>query len=410
MSPFPAASSAADARPLRLSARFACGALLLLMAGCQSPSPRATQPVAAPVPPAVPAAPQPVQQPAPTAADAVKPNPDSVATVPEPKVAADPWRNLRDRLIAERCDQPRQQHFIKRYAGNPERFQARLSSYAPVLHYVAERAAERQLPAAVALVPIVESTYQGYPGRGQRPAGMWQLIPSTARSVGLTVHGGNDQRLDTARATAAALTLFERLLQRFDGQLALALAAYNAGDGRVARAISKHPQRRPRDLPLSRITIDYLDKIDALSCLLADPPRYGFNLPPMPEGAQLVEVELDFPADAAQLAMELNTDATLLRRYNGAIRGPQTRPAGHRWLLPKGVTAAVASLDAGAVAPATTSVATSASTVGVHVVESGDNLWTLARRYGVTVNELRQWNGLSKQSLLRIGQRLRLTP
>lgn len=398
-------------------ARSAALLLSLLIAGCQGTPPRSAQSRPDPTPPAVPAAPAPAaaqpqsaQTPVPPAVAADRPKPLVESTAAVIHTAPDPWLSLRERLTAERCDHPRQQHFIKRYAGNPDRFQARLSSYAPVLHYVAEQAAARQLPAAVALVPIVESTYQGYPGRGQRPAGMWQLIPSTARSVGLTVRSGNDQRLDTARATAAALTLFERLLQRFDGHLELALAAYNAGDGRVARALAKHPQRRPRDLPLSRITIDYLDKIDALSCLLSDPSRYGFSLPPLPEGAQLIEVELDFPVDAEQLARELGTDATLLRRYNGAIRGPQTRPAGHRWLLPKGLTAAVASLDAGAVAPTSTTIESSASAVGVHVVQSGDNLWTLARRYGVTVNELRQWNGLSRQSLLRIGQRLRLTP
>ena len=384
-----------------------------MLAGCQT-IPSKSQPLTATerAPVAVEAADQTVDakpvaspQAEPVAAPPPTPAPAALALRPP-----DPWAVLSTRLTPRRCQQPRPAHFIGRYASHPERFQARLTHYAPILHYVASELLARQLPAEIALVPIVESTYQGYPGRGQRPAGMWQMIPSTARSLGLVVREGNDQRLETARSTDAALTLFERLLARFDQQLPLAIAAYNAGDGRVSRALASHPGRSVRELPLSKITIDYLDKIEALSCLIANPGAYGFSMPPLPEAAQLTTVELAYSADAAKLAKAIRVDPQLLRRYNGAIRGPQSRPPGHRWMIPKGSAELILAVQSTQVAPTLAASGAADLGEGVHVVQAGDNLWSLARRYGLSVRELRLWNGLNNKSLLRIGQRLKLMP
>lgn len=334
-----------------------------------------------------------------------------VPAAPAADIEPDPWTALRDRLRPQRCDQARPKHWIKRYAGHPERFQARLSDYAPILHYVALEIEKRQLPAELALVPIVESDYQGYRGRERSPAGMWQLIPSTARSLGLTVQSANDDRLSTVLATAAALTLFEQHLRRFDDDLPLALAAYNAGHGRVLRAMAKSGKARARELPLPRITINYLDKIDALSCLLSDPHSYGFALPPLPPPAQLSTVTLAVTADAQKIAEALRIDANHFRRYNGANRGPKVRRAGHPWLVPAASAQSLLSVAHEQILAKPDAARARTDSAGqVHVVKSGDNLWTLARRYSVSVRELRLWNALGTRSTLQIGQRLKLTP
>lgn len=381
-------------------------------AGCVSLA--ATDPSRAPtqaLTSAQPTAPESIAKPATPAStlpSAVAARPANSAKPAEPNSA---WRAWTERLQPKRCGQSRPKHWINQYASHPERFQARLTAYAPILQYVARQTSRRNLPAEIALVPIVESAYQGHPGRGRSPAGMWQMIPSTARSVGLTVQAGRDDRLDSVLATRAALSLFERLLRRFDEDLPLALAAYNAGDNRVARALARSGKSSARELPLSSITINYLDRIAALSCLMADPESYGFAMPPLPPPARLHAVELPFAADAERIASALRLDSQSFRRYNGAIRGPRARHAGHHWLVPAAAADALLALEPAQIA-ADPAMAQSPAikTPASHVVVSGDNLWSLARRYGVSVRELRRWNRLSANTTLQVGQRLRLAP
>ncbi|MEZ5443617.1 MAG: transglycosylase SLT domain-containing protein [Lysobacterales bacterium] len=351
--------------------------------------------------------PNPVKVPDPVADTPPLP-PSSIPAIPPPK--PDPWQLLQSGLQPAGCDQPEVVRWRQRYLGRPERFSGRLTEFAPLLHFVSREVAERQLPQAFSLIPMVESSFYGFPGRGNGPAGMWQLMPATARAWGLSVGGGKDDRLDHVRATHAALNYLQALWALFERDPGLTVAAYNAGDGRVNRAIRKAGHRDSRRLPLPRITQEYLIKLDALACLFKAPEAYGFELPPLPPASQLEVVILPFPADASLLAGALRLPEDAFRRHNGAARGPIARTAGHAWLVPASRIPVIATLDPPTVAPAPGSLRQSAPNSGTHVVQRGDTLWDLSRRYGVRLEDLLRWNSLNSRSTLRIGQRLRLAP
>jgi membrane-bound lytic murein transglycosylase D len=107
------------------------------------------------------------------------------------------------------------------------------------------------LPPGLALLPAIESGYRP-DARGPRgSAGLWQLSAATARSHGLTVSETRDDRLDVERSTTVAISLLGNLHERY-GTWPLALAAYNAGEGRVDRARSDQPEATFWDLSADR--------------------------------------------------------------------------------------------------------------------------------------------------------------
>ncbi|MCB1856190.1 MAG: transglycosylase SLT domain-containing protein, partial [Halieaceae bacterium] len=154
------------------------------------------------------------------------------------------------------------------------------------LYYIVEEVEKRGMPMEVALIPLVESTMDPFSISHGSAAGLWQIMPATGEHLGLQQDWWFDGRRAVRDSTQGALDYLEDLNQRFDGDWLLTLAAYNAGEGRVARA-----QRRNRarglpddywslDLPLE--TRRYVPKVLALTQLVADPESYDLEIPPVP--------------------------------------------------------------------------------------------------------------------------------
>ncbi|KDM92227.1 lytic transglycosylase domain-containing protein [Photobacterium galatheae] len=123
---------------------------------------------------------------------------------------------------------------------------------------------QKSLPKSLALLPMIESTFRADAVSHANAAGLWQLIPATAQRFGLQVASDNDERFDVNKSTQAAASYLAFLYQKFDQDLALTLAAYNAGEGRVGRAIKRADSRIFRQLTLPKETRDYVHKFHAL--------------------------------------------------------------------------------------------------------------------------------------------------
>lgn len=120
--------------------------------------------------------------------------------------------------------------------------------------YVMKKAQELHLPAELALIPVIESEYKNNAVSSAGAGGLWQLMPGTARIFGLS----RTERFDTKASTIAALKHFKSLYDEF-GNWELAIAAYNAGDGRVSQALHRNPHAKTvQELSLPRETRNYV--------------------------------------------------------------------------------------------------------------------------------------------------------
>lgn len=176
---------------------------------------------------------------------------------------------------------------------------ARASRY---LFYTIQEAEKRKLPTELALLPIVESSYDPNATSGARAAGMWQFIPSTGLEYGLDQTYDYDGRRDIIESTRAAYDYLEHLYQQFNSW-ELALAAYNTGPNNVRKAINKAGSSNFWNiLPyIPKETRDYVPRLLAVSQIIYNPETYGVYLPaianrqhfrivPVGDGASLYDV------------------------------------------------------------------------------------------------------------------------
>ncbi|GAB2658537.1 transglycosylase SLT domain-containing protein [Arenimonas aestuarii] len=390
----------------------------LLLAACQVPV-RPVGPDTEPAPPAAAASPAP---PAPAAPEAghgvVAPMsplalPDTPPSPPDPiNTGAELFDQLAGNFQSPVCIKGEANRaWRKRYAGHPASFAKHLRDILPLMAYVAAEVERRDLPAEFVLIPIVESWYHPAAIGPGGPAGMWQMIASTARNHGIRIQSGYDGRMSPVASTDAALDYLASLSTRFDGDWRATAMAYNAGEYRILRAFNANGHRdasAERRLPqgLSRITYDYVAKLRALACLIAEPERQGLELPRDARFVPLARLPLPPGTDSLdQAALKLVVDARELRRLNPAYRGGRL-PAGapREVLVPADPATLLAARDLPA-APAPGDAPPRS-----HRVRSGDTLSGIARKYGVGLRQIYRLNGMDARSVLQIGQQVQVDP
>jgi membrane-bound lytic murein transglycosylase D len=350
----------------------------------------------------------------------------------------DVWSRLRHSFAMADCDaDPRIVSWAERYTSDPRRFEARIREAMPRLAYVQQAAADHGVAGEFALLPWVESHFQPVTSRHhQRAAGMWQIVPRTARAMGLEVGRDYDARFDVPAATEGVMGL----LSRYHDDLhdwRLVDYAYNAGEFSVRRLVRQHgmPADEPviPKLPVSRVTREHLTKLLAIACVVREPARFHVNLPLLPAEQQLETVAVKRPMTLDAAARRAGMGSDKLMHLNAAFRDGRiaaTHTPAHL-LLPRRQAeqwrdAAQQAEDAGLTAgvtpapvplpklaspgndePAQSAVenspplppATAAGTIQHHTVRSGESLWQIARRYAVSVRQLERWNRLHGRTL-----------
>lgn len=376
---------------------------LASLSGCFHSAP---QKLAKPSPPVSGPEPHlPLERPEPSKAVQSTPVPEPTVERNSPPVIepVDLWGRIRSRYQLTEMQHPRIRNEIRRLQSSPAAFNALIQRSEPFLHHIVERVEQRKIPAEIALLPAVESGFRPYAYSPDGAAGLWQFMPATGRGLGLKQDWWYDGRRDVLAATDAALDYLERLNKRFDGDWLHALAAYNAGGGRVSRALRKARRNNAStafwDLDLPRETDHYVPRLLALAKIIADPGRYGLALPSLEDRAYFEPIPTDGQIDlkvAAELA-EIPVEDLLL--LNPGFNRWSTRPQGpHHLLLPK--PKAQAFRTALAKLPDEKRLRWKH-----HRIVKGDNLGKIARNYSVSVKAIQQANGLDGD-LIRLGKSL----
>jgi len=281
-----------------------------------------------------------------------------------------------------------------------ERVFTRAQRYLP---YIVAELERRDLPLELALLPVVESAFDPFAYSHGRAAGLWQLIPGTARRFGVRQNWWYDGRRDIVDSTRAALDYLTALHELMEGDWLLAVASYNSGEGNVLRAVKNNRKAgKPADfwnLRLSKETSAYVPRLMALVEIVREPEAHGVTLPPLVDEPQFVAVDIEGQVDLALAAELAGLDLDTLSSFNAGVNRWATDPGGpHRLILPVGYdeefTLALAEI------PANERVRWQR-----HKVRNGETLSEIADKYHTTVAEVKAANNI-RGNIIRAGSHL----
>ena len=253
----------------------------------------------------------------PYAADAARLGPNEVdAGFADAEIVKfDVWERIRKGFAIPDLNNPLVANHTTWYSSRPEYIQRTTTRASRYLFHVVQELEKRQMPMELALLPFIESAFNPQAYSHAKAAGMWQFIPSTGRDYNLKQNAFRDERRDVLASTSAALTYLQKLYNQF-GDWQLALAAYNWGEGSVARAIAKAEARGlPTDYNslsafMPNETRNYYPKLQAVKNIIAAPGQYNIKLPVIENEPYFVsikktrDIDVKLAAQLAELPME----------------------------------------------------------------------------------------------------------
>lgn len=278
----------------------------------------------------------------------------------------------------------------------------RSGRYVPMIEKKLRKAG---LPLDLAFLPMIESGYKLTAYSRARAAGPWQFMQATGRSYGLNINSYLDERRSPVKSTKAAIAFLQDLYNRF-GCWHLAVAGYNAGEGKIGRAMRKYNSRNFWKIAqgnyLATETKRYVPRLIAAIIIARNPEKYGFTN--IQFRAPLAYETIGVPrwTSIKAVAAAGNIDFKELRELNRELRRLITPPdhAIYPLKVPKG-TKTVIARNLPRVQP------TIVTSFKDHVVKAGDTITNICRRYNLNKTTLLKANNLRKPQLF-IGQRLRI--
>ncbi|WP_419536144.1 LysM peptidoglycan-binding domain-containing protein [Endozoicomonas sp.] len=272
----------------------------------------------------------------------------------------------------------------------------------PYLYFIVKEAEARNVPLELALMPIVESSFDPFAYSHAGASGLWQFMPETGEHYGLDQNWWYDGRRDVVHSTRAALDYMQSLHNMF-GDWELALAAFNSGPGRVQRAVRKNRKlgksTRFWALDLPSETTAYVPKLIALGKVVRNPAKHGVKLDHIPNKPYFAKVHTSGQLDMAKASKLSGVELEELYRLNPGLNRWSTPPEGpHHLVVP--VTHAEHFRTQLSTLPPEERL-----TWHRYTVEAGDSLSTIAKEYRTSVNVLSDVNKLSS-SIIRVGQGL----
>ena len=276
----------------------------------------------------------------------------------------------------------------------------RSGRYVPMIHAIF---AEEGLPQDLAMIAFIESSFLPHARSPKSAHGIWQFMPRTGRQYGLKSNGVVDERSDPEKATRAAAKYLAYLHELFDDWY-LAMAAYNAGEGKIMRAMNRTGARDfwqlARTGAIRKQTQNYVPAFLAAVLISKNPTHYGFEVilePPL----EFDTVTLDRPVSIEDVARASRLPVSDFETLNPELRSAITphQPEGYELRVPDGTRDAI--LVAMVEVPTTRPPA-----FKTHVAKKGDTLKKIANKYGVTVSSLASANSLTTRSRVARGQEI----
>jgi membrane-bound lytic murein transglycosylase D len=278
------------------------------------------------------------------------------------------------------------------YASRPDYMKRMIGRSQRYLYHIVIEVEKRGMPSEIALLPMVESAFNPIANSSAKAAGIWQFMPATGKAFGLKQDWWVDNRRGVTAATNAALTYLQKLHGMF-GSWDLALAAYNAGEGTVQRAIDRNRKNGlPTDyasLALPAETKNYVPKLQAIKNIMKQPENYGLSIDKIPNRPYFTKVIAPEKIDAklAAILAEISYDefASLNPEYNRPVITETGNS--HEILLP--VSAAntfktnLANYDKPLVSWQT------------YHAKRGERTDKIAQKFGINISQLRDVNDMS---------------
>lgn len=289
-----------------------------------------------------------------------------------------------------------------------DRFSLWLSRSGAYMDIMTDILRKKDVPEDIVFLSLIESGFNPYAYSIAHAAGPWQFIASTARRYGLEINWWKDERRDPVKSTEAAADYLKDLYSMF-GSWNLAMAAYNAGEGKILKAMKRGKVDDYWDLRETRHikteTKDYVPKFIAARIIASNPEDFGFEDVDYKEPLRYDKVELDSPIDLSVAAECAGTTLEEIKRLNPELRRWCTPPDVSRYALriPEGTKEAF--LENLSSIPEKDRF-----TMDTYSVRRGDTLRRISRRTGVPLSVVLSLNSMERIVPLKRGSRIYLPP
>ncbi len=289
-----------------------------------------------------------------------------------------------------------------------EKFSLWLSRSGRYLELMKRILKEKDIPEEIVLLPLIESGFNPYAYSPKRAVGYWQFIASTAKRHGLEINWWKDERRDPVKSTLAAADYLKDLYRKF-GSWNLAIAAYNAGEGKILKALDRAKTDDYWSLLgtkyIKRETKEYVPKFIAASLIANNPQDFGFvdleYHPPL----EYDEVTIKSPVDLEIIAECAETTIETIRELNPELR---------RWCTPPDIPEYTLRIPAGRkdifLEKLSQIPEEKRFTVDIYKVKKGDTFKKISKKTGIPVQVILDLNSLEKIMPLKAGAKIYLPP
>ena len=273
--------------------------------------------------------------------------------------------------------------------------------------YIVSELTKEGMPAELSWLPLIES---GFKTRAMSPAralGMWQFIPSTGYKFGLTRDTYIDERMDPVKSTAAAIAYMKELHQMF-GDWMTVLAAYNCGEGRVLRTINSQNVNYLDNFwdlyeKLPRETARYVPRFLATLHIMKNKQRYGLDAVKLDPPVSYSVTQVARRSHLKNYASVIGVPEETLKMLNPELRKATTPTTTYELKVPpEKKPLLLAKLHT---VPVTKPKPK--NQYAYHKVRRGQNISSIARRYGVSIRTIARANRLNRRYTIRTGQTLK---